>query len=78
MNEGMLRDGMYYLHPDVANNQKHVAIAHGVLVGHVSVLMAQGKTFKQSIAFLSKYFPEKINSNAVPKSWLNEVMQYYK
>ena len=49
--------------------QTDVRYARGVVVGAVSCLMAQGKSFEQAMEVLRKHLPDNYNKDTIPPYW---------
>jgi hypothetical protein len=72
----LIKDALYYLHPDVANSEKHIAVARGQLSGVISTVMAlQGCLFEDAVAFVVPYLPEKIVWSAIPEPWREDFLK---
>jgi hypothetical protein len=65
----LLRDALYNLHP---NSGATVEYCIGMAVGIVSLLMAQGYTFRDAITTLALHFP-KDGRLTVPASWQSDL-----
>lgn len=66
-NPNLLTGILYFTDPESKTNSK---MARGALVGVVTCLMAQGKTFEQAIQIVKPYMPKEQDIAAFPDGWL--------
>jgi hypothetical protein len=62
----ILRDGLYNLSPDSGSDTQY---NRGIVLGIVSVLMAEGKSFEESINVVKKHLPKNFHYSQVPPAW---------
>jgi hypothetical protein len=65
-----MRDGLTNLSESVKPAQP--AYERGIVLGIVTVLMAQGKSFEQTVEFLKPYLPKDLRISSIPVSWQEE------
>lgn len=75
-NEGLFKSTMYNCSKDCTRTMAlwpHLTVAkayaRGIVSGAVSVMMATGMSFEESIEMVKKYLPENFDLDAVPEYW---------
>lgn len=69
----LIKDALYYLHPDNANSEATIKMARGQLNGVIATVMAiKGYSFEKAVAFVAPHLPEKIVRDVIPEPWWNE------
>jgi len=70
MKSNLLKDALYYTHKDSGSS---VEMAHGVIVGIVSALMAQGMLYGKAIRIVSECLPEGYRPETMPSAWKEDI-----
>jgi len=76
MTMNLLKDALYYLHPDCATNEKNIAVGRGQLSGVITTIMAlRGCLFEDAVKVIVPYLPEKIVWACIPEPWQGEFLR---
>lgn len=62
----ILRDSLYNLSPDSGSTTQY---NRGIVLGIVSLLMAEGKSFEESINIVKNHLPKDFHYSQVPTAW---------
>lgn len=70
----LLKDALQYTSKQCTTDPEFVAMAHGVVVGVISVVMAQGKTFDQAVMVVATNLPVDFDKKTIPAAWYDQIM----
>ena len=68
--DNLLRDALNYTSPDSGASAEK---AQGVVIGVVSTLMAQGKSYNQALQIVRNHLPNDFHFDTIPNMWLADM-----
>jgi len=68
-NTARISDALYNLSPNSGSTAEY---NQGIMIGAVSVLLAQGMTFGQAMSYLVPLMPKDARIDSIPASWRDD------